>query len=126
MKRLSEVSRARGGSDDIQLEIDGDQTRQASIPLSIVIAQNVANLIHWQPFVGEFCGFERLAGADRAMRSMLIAIAVEQALMTEFLVASAVTMKLRQQRRVFCRDFVGLARRTEEAIGVERIAADGS
>src|SRR6185437_10955136 len=54
--------------------------------------------------------------------AVLVAIAVEQVLMADLLVASAIAMKLREQRRIFLRDLVGLARRPGEARGIERDA----
>src|ERR1700751_1027891 len=87
-----------------------------------MFAQHAADLIDRESFVGELGGLERFAGADRTVAAVLVAIAVEQVLMAEFLVASAVAMKLREQRRIFLCDLIRLARRPEEAGGVERHA----
>ena len=83
------------------LDVGRDQTRQASIPLSVMLAQYAADLFDRQSLVGELGGLQRFAGADRAMAAVLVAITVEQVLMADFLVASAVAMKLREQRRIF-------------------------
>ena len=96
------------------LDVRGNQTRQASVPLRVMIAQHPPDLIDRQPFIGKFGRLQRLSGADRAMPAMVVAIAIEQVPMADFLVATAVTMKLRQQSRIFFRDLVGLARRPEE------------
>src|SRR5579863_10036806 len=51
---------------------------------------------------------------------MRAAITIEQILMALRLVATAITMQLRQQRRILLREFVCFLDRTDELVGIER------
>ncbi len=98
------------------------QIDQRSISVGEAVAQRIADFFHRHALRGEFLGLERLAGADRAMRAMRIAIAVEQILMPVGAVASALAMQLREQRGIALGDLVGLLDFAHELVGIERQA----
>src|SRR5581483_7121036 len=89
------------------LQVGREQTRQASVSVAPVVAQDAADLLDRQPLVGQLGRLDRFAGANWTLRAVLVAVAVEQALMAQLLVAAAITVQLREQRRVLGRDLIG-------------------
>src|SRR5262249_20852647 len=98
------------------LDVNRNKTSQASVPLGVMIAQHATMLFDRQALVGQLGRFQRLTRAAGAFPAMLVAVAVEQILMSDFLVTATIAMKLREKRRILGRDCVSVTGRSEEAI----------
>src|ERR1700674_1183643 len=94
-----------------------------SIVLREIPADRVTYLIDRRALLRHPLRQQHLAGAAFARRRMHAAITIEQALMTFRLVASAIAMQLREQRRIFFGVFVCFLYRTSgELVRIERQA----
>src|SRR3990172_3650665 len=102
------------------LDICRNQCRHASSLMGIARAHGVANLLDWRALLEHAPGLNRFADTNLASAAMTIAITVEKALVALVLVATAIAMKLRNQRRVVTRDLIGLSHRPGEKRGVKR------
>jgi hypothetical protein len=102
------------------LYVTRDEAGQALAPMSKSLPQSLANLIRRQPTVGHLACRHGLTNACVASGAMVAAEAIEQALVSLMLLASAGAMKLREQFGMLLRDQVGLARVTREQVWIER------
>src|ERR1700722_9442567 len=100
-------------------DLANSPARAVSIVLREVPADRVAYLIHGRSLLRHPFRQQCLAGADFARRAMRAAIAIEQALMSFRLVATAIAMQLRQQLRILLREFVRFLYRTDELVWIE-------
>src|SRR5580692_11488589 len=107
------------------LDVCGNQSEQRLLSAGETIAQAVADFFDRHALASELFGLDRLAGAGSAMRTMIVAVTIEQVFMAVGPVTSTVAMHLRKQGWIALRDLIGLFDLAHEQVGIQSEAQFG-
>ena len=103
------------------LNVSRNQPVQDLTPVGVAL-RRLANLLDRHAVVGQLARGHRFADTDFAARAVRAAKAIQQALVTVVLLASAVAVQLREQLRMLLRDRISLPGIALKLVRIERQA----